>query len=159
MDPPSHARSIRGPAVGAGEGQAEVAAEARTAIGSIASVFEGRPGAVILVDQSGQICIANAAAERMFGYGQGELVGRPVEVLVPDRYRGSHPGQRARFAASGKLRPMGTDLGLLAVRQDGVEFPVDISIGPLEIAEGTFTLATVLNRPTSSPIGPGGISR
>jgi PAS domain S-box-containing protein len=139
----------------AGEKQGELPTEARSAISSMASVFDGRPGAVILVDESGQVRMANAAAESMFGYRHGELVGRLVEVLVPDRYRGRHPGQRARFVASGKLRPMGTDIELLAVRQDGVEFPVDISLGPLEIAEGTFTLATILNRPTSRPIVPG----
>jgi PAS domain S-box-containing protein len=135
--------------------QLGLAAEARGAISSMASVFETRRGAIILVDGSGQICLANAAAESMFGYGQGELVGRLVEVLIPDRYRGRHPGQRARFLASGKARPLGSGLELVGMRQDGLEFPVDISINPLEIAEGTFMLATILNRPPSGPVVPG----
>ncbi len=121
----------------------------------MASVFETRRGAIMLVDGSGQICLANAAAERMFGYGQDELVGRLVEVLIPHRYRGRHTGQRARFLASGKARPLGAGLELVGMRQDGVEFPVDISINPLEIADGTFMLATILNRPPSGPVVPG----
>lgn len=155
MDSTSHGGSVAGSAVGTDDGPVGLAPEARSAISSMASVFEGRVGAIILVDGSGQIRMANAAAESMFGYGHGELVGRPVEMLIPDRYRARHPGQRAQFVARGKARPLGSGLELLGVRQDGAEFPVDISINPLEVADARFMLATILNRPLSEPIVPG----
>lgn len=159
IDPTSHGRSMTDSALGAGDRQVGLSEEARSAISSMASVFEGRLGAIILVDGSGQIRMANAAAESMFGYGHAELAGRMVEELVPDRYRARHTGQREQFVASGEARPLGAGLELLGVRQDGAEFPVDISINPLEVGDGKFMLATILNRPPSGPMVPGRVPR
>jgi PAS domain S-box-containing protein len=106
-------------------------------------VLEALPDAIVLVDGSGRICLANAAAGSMFGYGRAELVDRRVEVLVPDRYRGRHAEHLALFFASPQARPHGAGLELSGVRKDGVEFPVDISISPLRTADGIFAIASI----------------
>ena len=140
----SHGRSIGdGLASGAGGGRVGLDAEVGGAGALMGLVLEALPDAIVLVDGSGRICLANTAAGSMFGYGHGELVGRRVEVLIPDRYSGRHAAHLASFFASPHTRPLGASPELSGVRKDGVEFPVDISIGPLRTADGNFAIAAI----------------
>ncbi|MDX1986326.1 MAG: PAS domain S-box protein [Candidatus Obscuribacter sp.] len=108
-------------------------------------VVEAAPNGMILVDQAGEVVLVNSQVEKMFGYPQEELVGRPIEVLVPERYRAAHPGHRAGFAASPKVRMMGSGRELFALRKDGSEFPVEIGLNPITNSTGTFVLASVID--------------
>src|SRR5688572_27490672 len=102
---------------------------------------ESAPNAMLMVDDQGKIVLANAQAEKLFGYSREELLHRSIEMLVPGRFRGRHPGHRADFHASPRPRPMGADRELFAVRKDGTEVPVEIGLNPLQTAEGSFVLA------------------
>jgi PAS domain S-box-containing protein len=106
-------------------------------------VVEAAPNAMVLADKDGRIVMVNAEAERLFGYPREELVGRPVEVLVPPRLRAAHPGLRAGFHGSTQARPMGAGRDLYGVRKDGVEIPVEIGLNPLG-AEG-LVLASIVD--------------
>jgi len=93
------------------------------------------PDAAVVVDSSGRIVTLNALAAGLFGYAVGELAGRPIETLVPDRLRDAHVGRRNGYLAAPRTRPMGgPDLDLRARRKDGSEFPVEISLAPLSSA-------------------------
>ena len=110
------------------------------------SLFEAVPDALVIVDQRGMIVQANARAESMFGYGRGELVGQPVERLVPERFRADHRGQRDRYAQRPHVRPMGVGLDLHGLARDGREFPVEITISMETTPEGP-RFHTVARRP------------
>jgi formate hydrogenlyase transcriptional activator len=107
------------------------------------NLFEFLPDAVLLADERGCIVRANLQAERMFGYGKQELVGQPIEMLLPERFRVIHPRHRNKYAEQPHTRPMGTGLDLHGLRKDGLEFPVDILLGPLHTEEGMMILAVV----------------
>jgi PAS domain S-box-containing protein len=107
------------------------------------SVLESAPDAMVIVNQQGEIQIANAATETLFGYRREELVGRTVEMLIPERYRDRHPGHQAQFIAEHRTRPMAAGLELSGRRKDGVEFPVDISLSPLETEDGRLVTAAI----------------
>ena len=107
------------------------------------SLFELSPDAIFVADAQGHILRANAQAETMFGYGHGELAGQPIENLVPERYRSSHPKHREEYSAHPRTRSMGGGLDLFGVRKDGSEFPVDIMLRPMEAAEGPMVLSFV----------------
>jgi len=94
-------------------------------------LVESAPDALLLVDQRGRVVLANKQAERLFQFPRAELVGKTVEDLMPQRYRGSHPGHRDGFFANPKVREMGAGLELYALRKDGTEFPVEISLSPI----------------------------
>jgi PAS domain S-box-containing protein len=108
-------------------------------------VVEAAPSGLVMIDADGTILLVNSQAEAMFGYGRGELMGRPVEDLVPASLRGEHPRHRARFGAAPRARMMGTGRDLYGLRKDGSEFPVEIGLNPIETPAGMRVLSTIVD--------------
>ncbi|MGF1627036.1 MAG: PAS domain S-box protein, partial [Alphaproteobacteria bacterium] len=109
------------------------------------SVVEAAPNAMFMVSAAGLIELVNAQAERLFGYNRTELLGKPMEILVPTRFRGRHPELRRAFTASPASRPMGAGRDLYALRRDGSEFPVEIGLNPIETDEGPMVLSSIVD--------------
>lgn len=106
-------------------------------------LYESLPDGVVLTNAEGKILRVNGQAEKLFGYSREELVGHPVETLIPGRFRASHAGQRGAYHRDPHLRPMGAGLQLYAQRKDGSEFPVDIMLSPVETPDGPCVIAVV----------------
>lgn len=106
------------------------------------AILEAAPDALLVVDDAGRVCLANEQAERLFGHERAALLGQPIELLIPERYRESHRDQRRRFAAAPRKRPMG-GIELRCARRDGSEFPAEISLSPVVTAQGRFVVAAV----------------
>jgi PAS domain S-box-containing protein len=106
-------------------------------------LLECAPDAMVIVDADGKIVLVNTQTEKLFGYGREELLGQPVEVLVPESMRTKHVQQRNGYLANRVVRPMGLGLNLYGVRKDGSQFPVEISLSPLEAEEGLLVSAAV----------------
>jgi len=106
-------------------------------------LLEAAPDGIVEVDSSGRIVLVNSQAERMFGYRREELLGKSVEVLMPERFRGRHPAHRDRYSAHSVTRPMGSGLDLRAVRADGTEFAVDINLSPFEGETGGSVVCVI----------------
>ncbi|MFL6108366.1 MAG: PAS domain S-box protein [Marmoricola sp.] len=106
-------------------------------------LLEAAPDAMVIVDQGGTIMLVNAQVEKRFGYERGELIGQSVEILVPERFSGLHAGFRTGYVSEPRTRPMGLAGDLYARRKDGSEFPVEISLAPLETEEGLLVSAAV----------------
>lgn len=106
-------------------------------------LLEAAPDAIVVVDKAGKVVLINAQTEKLFGYRREELVGREVEQLVPTPLRGRHAGHRETFAHNALVRPMGAGHELCGRHRDGHEFPVEISLSPLETQKETLVLASV----------------
>jgi PAS domain S-box-containing protein len=106
-------------------------------------LLEAAPDAMVIVDQEGLIIMVNAQTEQLFGYMRGDLFGQHVEVLVPTRFRDVHPFHRKQYGKYPLLRPMGADLELFALHRDGTEFPVEISLSPMETEEDNLIIAAI----------------
>jgi PAS domain S-box-containing protein len=108
-----------------------------------AAILESVPDAMVIVGAGGVIEQVNTQTEKLFGYQRGELISQAVEVLVPDRFRAMHQGQRAKVASEPYSRPMDAGFQFAGRRKDGTEFPVDISLAPLQTGEGVKTIAAI----------------
>ncbi len=104
-------------------------------------LFEFAPDAIMVVNRDGCLVQVNAQAERLFGYGRDEMVDKPVEILMPERFSQRHIGYRQSYFDKPRVRPMGMGLELYGKRKDGSEFPLDISLGPLEIDKDIFVVS------------------
>lgn len=106
-------------------------------------LLEAAPDAILLVRPAGKIALANRMAERMFGYDRSELIGQPVEMLVPEESRASHVATRDRYERSARPRAMGDLASFDAVRKNGQRVPVEISLSPVDTTAGRMTIAIV----------------
>ncbi|MFQ5944502.1 MAG: PAS domain S-box protein, partial [Anaerolineales bacterium] len=106
-------------------------------------LFEGSPDAILIADEEGRIRYINAQSERLFGYDQHEMLGKSVELLVPDRVHDLRVRYRKSYADDPYSRPMGARQDLAGLRKDGSEIPVEIGLTPLESAEGHLTVAVI----------------
>jgi PAS domain S-box-containing protein len=106
---------------------------------------EASPSGIILVNEQGRIVLVNTHVEELFGYRREELVGKLVDILLPERFANEHPVHRAQFIAAPTARPMGAGRELFARRKDGSEFPVEIGLNPVETQEGILVLAVVVD--------------
>jgi PAS domain S-box-containing protein len=131
------------------ERKVKTASDVQREAALIADRFRGLldsiPDSIVIVDHMGLVVLVNKQGQELFQYSHDELVGQPVEILVPARYREKHAGDRAEYFADLRIRPMQAGLDLVGLRKDGVEVPVDISLSPLKTEEGLFVVSAIRN--------------
>ena len=108
-------------------------------------IVEAAPNALIMIDPAGRIVMVNEQAEQIFGYARDEFLGQPVEMLIPERFRGKHPGHRAAFYAEQRSRLMDTGRELLGLRKNGEEFPLEIGLNHMETDDGFMVLSAIVD--------------
>ncbi len=123
--------------------QLKVLRDAKLLESKYRDLLESTPDAILIANQTGRIVLANSQADTLFGYDRGELVGVPVELLLPQRYRAGHVSHRSGFFSEPRTRRMGAGLELHGLRKNGEEFPVEISLSPLQTDEGTLVMSAI----------------
>ncbi len=118
-------------------------AERRRSEAEFRGLLESAPDAMVIVDQAGRIALINAPAEKVFGYERQEMLGQRVEMLMPERFREQHAGNRSGYFQAPLTRSMGSSLELYALRKDGTEFSVQISLSPLETGGQTLVCSAI----------------
>lgn len=111
------------------------------------ALLDALPDAIVIVDSDGRIVGLNVQVERLLGYTRDELLGRPVESLMPERFRDRHAAERDRYGRTPHVRPMGVDLELYARHRDGHEIPVEISLAPYQSPDGPLVVSTIREVP------------
>jgi PAS domain S-box-containing protein len=109
----------------------------------VRSVLESAPDAMIIIDDAGTVLFANRQVSMLFGYDRDEVVNQPIERLLPERFRARHVSHRRKYTTAVRVRPMGAGLDLFAQRRDGSEFPVEISLSPVE-QDGRMLVAAAI---------------
>ncbi|MFN4118086.1 PAS domain S-box protein [Acidovorax sp.] len=123
--------------------QLKVQRDAKLLEARFRDLLESTPDAIVMINVTGRIVMVNSQAERVFGYQRADLLGQAVEVLLPPRYRGAHLGHRSGFIRQPRTRTMGAGLELYGLRQNGEEFPVEVSLSPIETEEGPMVMSAI----------------
>lgn len=128
---------------GALSGEQSIQPDGAELLDILAAVLDYPPDALIVVDSAGTMVLVNTRVETLFGYNYDELIGQPIELLIPEHLRAAHSVQRAHYMQAPRSRPMGIGLDLMGQRKDGSRFPVDISLRPIRIRHTLHVIAAI----------------